>query len=203
MSSEVLRTPKKKARQSPRLATAIISLVGYAIVIGTFAGVVPFPSVSRGTVDLFSHVIAVVNTTALISLLLGYYWIRNREIRKHKIAMLTSFTLIIVFLLFYLTKVGGGGEKSLIAPDAVKTFVYLPMLGIHLLLSVVSVPVVVHAVVLGLTHPIDELPKTEHPKVGKIAVFAWVTSLILGILTYVMLNHVYSWEYTELVIGFV
>jgi putative membrane protein len=68
------------------------------------------------------------------------------------------------------------------------------MLAVHVLLSVVSVPVVLHAVVLGLTHSPSELPETIHPRVGRIAVVAWTLSLALGVFTYVLLNHVYSWE---------
>ncbi|MFB6197443.1 MAG: DUF420 domain-containing protein, partial [Halobacteriaceae archaeon] len=59
---------------------------------------------------------------------------------------------------------------------------------------VVAVPVVLHAVVLGLTHTPTELGDTAHPRVGKVAVAAWSVSLALGIVTYLMLNHVYGWE---------
>jgi putative membrane protein len=68
------------------------------------------------------------------------------------------------------------------------------MLAIHIILSVVSVPVVLYAIVLGLTHSPAELKETHHARVGRIAVSAWSLSLFLGIVTYVMLNHVYGWE---------
>jgi putative membrane protein len=71
------------------------------------------------------------------------------------------------------------------------------MLAIHVLLSIVAVPVVLHAVVLGLTHSPNELRDTIHPTVGRIAVTAWTLSLALGVITYVLLNHVYSWEVSE------
>jgi putative membrane protein len=67
------------------------------------------------------------------------------------------------------------------------------MLAVHILLSAVSVPVVVHAVVLGLTHSPAELRETVHARVGRIAVSAWGLSLFLGLVTYVMLNHIYGW----------
>lgn len=72
------------------------------------------------------------------------------------------------------------------------TSVHWGMLAVHILLSILAVPVVLHAVVLGLTHSIADLPRTIHPRVGKIAVAAWVVSLALGIITYVLLNQVYG-----------
>lgn len=189
-------------RAHPRWVTAATSVVGYALVIGTFAGVVPiFPEISRETVLLFSDLIAVINTCALSALLVGYYCIRQGKVRAHRAAMLTAFALIMAFLVVYLWKVGGGFEKRIVIEQGqflwqyadIVHGAYIAMLAIHILLSVVSVPVVLHAVVLGLTHDPDELPSTSHPTVGKIAVASWTLSLALGVVTYWMLNHMYSW----------
>ena len=180
------------ARASPRVVTAVISVVGYALVFGTFGGVLPFPSISDGTVILLSDAIAVVNTAALVCIIAGVYFIRTDQVRRHRAAMLTAFGLIVLFLVLYLLKVGGGFEKSILVEGPVY-YAYLAMLAIHILLSAISVPVVVHAVVLGLSHTPSELRKTAHARVGRIAVAAWGLSLFLGIVTYVMLNHVYGW----------
>jgi len=189
----------------PLATTAVVSVVGYALVIGAFLGAIPIPEIGRGTVILLSDLIAVVNTVALALLVAGYRFIRGGDVRRHRLAMLSAFVLIMVFLVMYLVKVGGGFEKSLVIEagmplaayaGAVRT-VYLAMLAIHVLLSVVSVPVVLYAVVLGLTRPIAELPNTAHPRVGRIAVAAWTLSLFLGVLTYLILNHVYAWEALE------
>ena len=196
---------RDRARARPRTVTAVVSVVGYVLVLGTFAGLIPFPEIADGTVNLLADAIAVVNTVALGFLLVGVWFIRRGEVRKHRAAMLTAFTLILVFLVLYLTKVGGGFEKSIVIEDGqfLATYsgivrpVYLGMLAVHVLLSVVSVPVVLHAVVLGLTHSPSELRETIHPTVGRIAVTAWTLSLALGVITYVLLNHVYSWEVSE------
>lgn len=187
-------TAKRRVKDNPRAATVVLSILGYVLVLGTFAGLLPiYPELERPTVDLLSHAIAVVNTVALTALLLGWRWIRAGEIRKHRAAMLTSFTLILVFLALYLTKVGGGGEKH-ISAAGLPYYAYLVMLAIHILLSVVAVPVVIYAVVLGLTHSPAELRETAHAKVGRWAAGAWSLSLALGIVTYVMLNHIYGAE---------
>jgi putative membrane protein len=187
-------TAKRRARDNPRAATAILSVLGYVLVLGTFAGLLPiYPELGREAVDLLSHTIAVVNTVALVSIVLGWRWIRRGEIRKHRAAMLTAFAMILAFLSLYLVKVGGGGEKAIAASGAVY-YAYLAMLAIHILLSVVAVPVVLYAVVLGLTHTPSELRDTAHARVGRWAAASWGLSLALGIVTYLLLNHVYGVE---------
>lgn len=183
---------QSRVRATPRLVTAAISLVGYALVFGTFGGVLPFPSISDATVILLSDAIAVVNAAALTAIVAGVYFIKTDQIRRHRAAMLTAFALILAFLVMYLLKVGGGFEKEILAEGAV-WWAYIVMLAIHVLLSAISVPVVVHAVVLGLTHSVAELRDSAHARVGRIAVAAWGLSLFLGLVTYVMLNHIYGW----------
>lgn len=186
-----------RAKGNPTVVTTVLSLVGYALVAGTFAGVLPFfPDITDATVILLGDAIAVVNASALLSILVGVRYIRRNEVRKHRAAMLTAFTLILLFLVLYLLKVGGGFEKAILVEGPVRV-AYLAMLAIHILLSAVSVPVVIHAVVLGLTHTPTELRETSHARVGRIAVAAWSLSLFLGLVTYVMLNHVYMWEVNE------
>lgn len=190
-----------RVREHPRAVTALLSVVGYALVVGTFEGVIPaatFPELSRAQVDLFSHLIAAVNTTATALLVLGWRWIRAGEVDRHRRAMLGAFSLIVVFLVLYLWKIGGGGTKELVgAPDLVY-YAYLAMLAVHILLSVVSVPVVLYALVLGLTHTPTELrTQTPHKTVGRIAAASWILSLSLGVVTYLVLNWMYAYEFTR------
>ncbi|WP_302080107.1 DUF420 domain-containing protein [Salinibaculum rarum] len=181
-------------RARPRAITAVLSVIGYVLVGGALYGFIPlFPDLSRETVNLFSHIIAGINTLALTSLLVGVYFIKTDQVRKHRAAMLTAFSLILLFLVFYLWKTGGGFEKAIVAPE-LATLVYLAMLGIHIFLSVVAVPVVLYAVILGLSHTPTELRETSHARYGRIAVTAWSISLALGIITYFLLNHVYDWK---------
>jgi putative membrane protein len=179
-------------RARPRTVTVALSIVGYVLVGGALYGFIPlFPALSDSTVDLFSHAIAIINTLALSSLLAGVYFIKTDQVQRHRRAMLTAFGLILLFLVFYLWKTGGGYEKSIVAPPLV-TLVYLGMLAVHILLSVLAVPVVLYAAILGLTHTPGELRETSHARYGRIAAVAWSVSLALGIVTYLLLNHVYD-----------
>ncbi|SEO40976.1 putative membrane protein [Halogranum amylolyticum] len=186
-------------REHPAAATAVLSVVGYGLVIGTFAGLVPqsvFPDLSLQQVNLLSHAIAGVNTVATVVLVLGWRWIRNDEVEKHAAAMASAFGLILVFLVLYLTKIGGGGTKEMVGAPQLVYYAYLAMLAIHIILSIVAVPVVLYALILGITHTPAELrTETPHKRVGRIAAGSWILSLSLGVVTYVMLNWVYSYEF--------
>jgi putative membrane protein len=184
--------------------TAALTVVGYGLVAATFGGLLPiYPDIGEGGVNVLGHAIAVVNTTATITLALGWYYIRKGEVTKHRNLMITSFVLIVLFLLLYLPKVGGGGEKQFVL-SASYAFVpawgwirpaYLAMLAVHILLSVLAMPVVLYALMLGATHTPAELRDTIHPRVGRIAAASWILSLVLGVLTYVLLNHLYAYEF--------
>ena len=200
--------PLGAMKEYPRATVAVLSVVGYALVLGTFAGLVPgFPSLTEGQVNLLSHAIAVVNAATTVLLVFGWRWIRAGEVRKHAAAMGASFGLIGLFLVLYLAKVGGGpGEKHIVIEEGmflgayagVVEPLYLIMLAVHILLSVVAVPVVLYALVLGVTHTPTELrTETSHRRVGRVAAATWILSLTLGVVTYVLLNWVYAYEFVR------
>lgn len=195
METPVVRGP---VREHPLAVTIALSLVGYVAVLGVFLS--PefgslFPRLSRAQVEFLTHAIAAVNSVTILTLSLGWYWIRAGEVKKHAAAMSTSFLLILLFLGMYLPRVAGGGTKYFVGPDPAY-YAYLVMLGIHIVLSILAVPVVLYAIVLGMTHTERELKtETPHRRVGRIAAGSWLLSLILGVVTYLLLNHVYGSEY--------
>jgi putative membrane protein len=197
MATASVRGP---AKEHPLAVTVVLSVVGYGLVIGTFLGAVPdgvYPELTLGQVNLLADAIAVVNTLATLSLVAGWRWIRRDEVRKHAAAMATAFGLILVFLVLYLTKIGGGGTKEFVGPTLVY-YAYLAMLAVHIVLSIVAVPVVLYALVLGLTHSPAELrTETSHRRVGRIAAGSWILSLSLGVVAYLLLNHIYEWQFVE------
>ncbi|WIV67043.1 DUF420 domain-containing protein [Natrialbaceae archaeon AArc-T1-2] len=193
---------QRRLRENPLGATAILTVVGYVLVIGTFLVDVPiYPDLTLAEVNALTHAIAVINAATTVLLVAGWYWIRNDEVDKHRLAMVGAFGLILLFLVVYLVRVGGGGEKYITGVSDPVYYSYLAMLGIHILLSIVAVPVVLYALILGLTHTPAELRGTAHASVGRIAAASWILSLVLGVVTYVMLNHIYAYEFEPMVIG--
>jgi putative membrane protein len=193
--------PGALAREYPRAIVAVLTVVGYGLVIGTlYVGLPIYPTIGVETVNLLADAIAVVNTVTVACLLAGYYYIRKGDVRKHRALMLTAFGLILVFLVMYLLKTGGGGRKEFVGPETAALF-YFAMLAIHIVLSALSVPLVLYNVVVGLSHTTEQIRETAHARVGRIAVAVWSVSLTLGVLAYVLLNHVYTYEFVR-VTGF-
>ncbi|MFP8889262.1 DUF420 domain-containing protein [Natrialbaceae archaeon A-CW2] len=194
-------TARQRVRNNTLETAIVLTVVGYSLVIGTFVLDLPiYPELSNEQVNLFSSVIAVINATTTMFLAAGWYYIRAGDVEKHRYSMVTAFALILLFLVVYLVRVGGGGTKQFVGPDLV-TSAYLAMLAIHILLSILAVPLVLYALLLGLTHTPAELRETAHARVGRFAAGAWLLSLILGVVTYLMLDHIYAYEFAWLVVG--
>jgi putative membrane protein len=188
------------AKEHPRAVVAVLTVVGYALLLGTlYVGLPIYPEISLETVNRLADAIAVINSLAVACLLAGWYFIRRGDVRKHTVAMSAAFGLIVLFLVLYLLKTGGGGRKEFVGPT-VPYYAYLAMLGIHILLSFLSVPLVLYNVVTGVTHTTAELRATPHARVGRVSVVVWSVSLTLGVLAYVLLNHVYSYEFVEMAV---
>ena len=185
-------------KQNVIVSTGVASLGGYIIVIGTFLGIWPeiiFPDLTVWEINRLADVIAIVNLTALCCIIIGWYFIIKGDIKRHNRFMLASFGLILLFLVLYLTKVGGGGTKEFIGPVLVR-YVYLIMLAIHIGLSIAAVPLVIYQIITGMTHSPTELIRLKyHRKIGRIGSTAWIVSLSLGVITYLMLNHIYEWRF--------
>jgi len=183
------------AKEHPRAVVTVLTAVGYALVVGTlYVGIPIYPEIDLPTVNLLSDAIAVVNSLTVLLLLSGWRFVRNGEIRKHRAAMLAAFVLILAFLVMYLLKTGGGGRKEFLGTESVRV-AYLLMLAVHILLSILSVPLVVYTFVLGMSRPIRRVPATVHATVGRWAAGSWLVSLFLGLVCYVLLNHIFAYEY--------
>lgn len=87
--------------------------------------------------------------------------------------MLASVMLITLFLVLYVTKVALAGVKAFPGPPEIRRYVYLPVLTVHISLSILSVPPVLYNMLIGLTCVVREIPRTKHAQVGRVAVTLW------------------------------
>jgi putative membrane protein len=177
----------------PGIAAATLAIVVYAVLGYALSGRPPaqLPPALARFVECAPHLIAVINAAALFFLLSGWRAIRRGEVPVHRKYMLGAAVLISAFLVLYVSRVALGGTKSFAGPAAVRAYLYLPMLVVHILLSVVSVPLVIYNLLVGLTRPADSVGDTAHPRIGRCAVALWSVSLLLGIGVYVLLNLAY------------
>ncbi len=179
--------------RSPLLGTAAITVAVYGVLGLALSGEPPahLPPGVAAALGVVPLVIAVVNASALLFLFSGWRAIRAGRVGAHRRDMLAAAAFISLFLLLYVTRVALGGTKAFPGPAVVRTYIYLPVLAVHIVLSILSVPLVVHNLLVGLTSPPREIARTRHPRIGRWAVLLWSVSLTLGIVVYLLLNVLY------------
>jgi len=182
-----------RTRDHVPVLAAVLSLVSLALVFGAVLGAVPASLLPHApaAVAAIPHLNAVVSLVAIGTIAYGWRQIRAGNVRNHRAAMITAAVLFAAFLLLYLYKVVVEGTAPFPGPDAVYRFVYLPLLAIHMTLAVVCVPLLYYVLLIGLTHPVAEIPRTRHPRVGRVAASLWLTSFALGVVVYLLLYVVY------------
>lgn len=183
-----------KRENLPLPGSIIVTLVAYGVL--SFVLFRHRPSVVQsdfitGLLAILPHAIAFVNALALVLLAAGWWLIRHGYVTLHRIAMPSALGLISLFLVMYVTRIYLGGIKEFPGPESVYIYIYLPVLVIHLALSIICIQPVLYVALIGLTHRIEDIPSTKHKYIGRIAVPMWIVSLALGLVVYVMLYREY------------
>ena len=174
--------------------SGVLSVLALTLVFAAALRVIPdwlLPRAPDAVIHAIPHVNAVVSVTAIATIVVGIRAVRRGDIARHRQAMLATTGLFAVFLVAYLYRVALEGPTAFPGPAAVEQFVYYPVLGIHILLAIVCVPLVIYTLLLALTHSVAELPETRHPTVGKAAASLWLVSFVLGTVVYLMLYVVF------------
>lgn len=181
------------AREHVGVVVALLSTLSLLAIFAAVLGYMPDRLLPRydPLLTAVPHLNALISLCAIGTISAGVVAVRRGQIARHRAAMLTSTALFACFLGLYLYRVSIEGPTQFAGPDAVRQFLYLPMLGVHILLAIVCVPFVFAALVIALTHPRSELRGTRHPTVGRVAAALWVISFSLGICVYLLLHVVY------------
>jgi putative membrane protein len=189
MSVEAVRW----AREHVPALTAVLTAVSLALVFGAALQLLPVAALPRlgGLLTAIPHVNAVLSGAAIGTVLAGVRAIRRGNVRRHRLYMLTSFGLFALFLTLYLYRVALLGPTGFPGPETIRTFVYLPVLFVHVALAVVCVPFVFYALLVAGTRPVSAIYETNHRLAGRIAAGLWLISFAMGLLIYAMLYHVY------------
>lgn len=176
----------------PELAAGL-TLVSLALVFGAVGGVVPSAALPRVGVliDVAPHLNAAVSLTAIVTIAYGVRAVRSGDVARHRVAMLTTTALFFVFLAVYLYRISLVGPAAFAGPGVVYRFVYLPLLSIHVLLAILSVPLVYYVLLLAVTRPVAALRESPHPRVGRVAASLWFVAFALGLVVYALLYVLY------------
>jgi putative membrane protein len=170
-----------------------LSVLSLAVVFGAVGGAIPAAALPRlgPLVAAIPHLNAALSLTALVTLAAGIRAIRRNRVARHRAAMAATTLLFLVFLACYLYRIVLEGPTPFPGPDPVYRFVYLPILGTHVLFAVLSVPLVYYVLLLATTRPVSAIRQSPHPRVGRVAAALWAVAFALGIVVYLMLYAVY------------
>ncbi|WP_255193409.1 DUF420 domain-containing protein [Natronobeatus ordinarius] len=183
------------ARERVPVLTGLLTVVSLALVFGAAGGAIPqdvVPAPPQWLLDAIPHVNAAISLVAIGTIAVGWRAIRRGEVDRHRYAMTASLALFVTFLVLYLYRlVVVGGAAEFPGPETIYLYVYLPVLGIHMLLAMVCIPLLYYVLLLALSRPIADLYESRHAAVGRIAASLWLVSFALGVVVYVLLYHLY------------
>ncbi len=128
---------------------------------------------------------ATINGITGVVLVAAVVAIKNRNKALHQKLMTFAIVLSVLFLLLYIayhltteaTKFGGVGGIRII---------YFFLLISHILLSIITIPMVLISYVRALSERFD-----EHKKIAKITFPIWLYVTISGVLVYLMISPYY------------
>jgi len=171
-----------KREHLPLPTSIVVTIVAYGVlsfvIFRERPGAVQSDFVNR-LLAFLPHAIAFVNALALVLLVSGWWFIRNGFIKLHRIVMPSALGLIALFLAMYVTRIYLGGVKEFPGSESLYLYLYLPVLIIHVTLSIICIQPVLYVASIGLTTRIEHIPRTKHKLVGRIAVPMWILSLAL------------------------
>ena len=142
----------------------------------------------RALGDALAPVNATLNLIATLCLLAGFVFIRRRDIRRHRAAMLGAVGASALFLVFYVTRFALTGTHTF-AGEGVARTVYLSVLFSHMVLAVVVLPLVLRLLFLAGRRRFK-----DHARLARWTYPIWLYVSVTGIAVYVLLYHVFGYR---------
>ena len=124
---------------------------------------------------------ALFNAMSAIALVIGFSYIKKRNIIAHRASMLTAFAFSSLFLVSYITNHALHGEMRFPGHGPIRT-AYLALLISHVLLSGVALPMVLITFFFSLS---GRFP--QHKKIARYTYPIWLYVSVTGVVVYAML----------------
>jgi putative membrane protein len=137
--------------------------------------------------NLLARLNALLNLSSVLLLLCGFWFIRKRDVRRHRWAMLGAVSTSALFLVFYLTRFSLTGTHRFAGEGWAKAF-YLGLLFSHMLLAAIIVPLV-----LRLLYLVWKSRFHAHARLARLTYPVWLYVSLSGLLVYILLYHVYGY----------
>ncbi|MCP4121668.1 MAG: DUF420 domain-containing protein [Bacteroidetes bacterium] len=129
---------------------------------------------------------ALLNSLTALCLITGSYFIRRKEIKKHRASMLTAFFLSAVFLLSYVTYHSLHESTSYPGTGLIRT-IYLLILASHIILAALNLPLILFTFAKALNSK-----TAQHRKLARWTFPLWMYVAVSGVLVYLFMAPYYG-----------
>jgi putative membrane protein len=125
---------------------------------------------------------ALFNGLSAVALVVGFSFIKRKQIARHRAAMLSAFAFSSLFLVSYITNHYLHGEMRFPGPHNAVWMTYIVILISHILLSVIALPMVLITFFFALTRRFS-----THRKIARWTYPIWLYVSVTGVVVYAML----------------
>ena len=125
---------------------------------------------------------ALLNGLCAIALCIGLYFIKNHNREAHRTSMLLAFAFSSAFLISYIVNHALHGDTIFPGHGLVRTL-YLSILGSHVILSIVALPMVLTTFFFSLT---GRFPM--HRRIARFTFPIWLYVSISGVVVFAFLK---------------
>jgi uncharacterized membrane protein YozB (DUF420 family) len=133
-----------------------------------------------GITDL-ATVNAGLNATAAVLIGTGYYFVKQKHIRGHKVCMIAAMVVSALFLISYLTYHYNVGSVRFTKQGWIRN-VYFPLLLTHTVLAALVLPMVLRTVFLAAKGRFG-----NHVRIARWTFPLWMYVSVTGVIVYWML----------------
>jgi putative membrane protein len=165
--------------------SAIVAIIGVSVVASLFifwlVYVHPPVDAAGASFNFLPALNAVLNALAAVALLIGFRYIRSRQIQNHRNAMFAAFLFSSAFLVSYLATYFLHGETHLpIAHTGWLWYTYaIVLFATHIPLAIVALPMILITFFLSLT---GRFP--AHRKLARWTFPIWLYVSVSGVFVY-------------------
>jgi putative membrane protein len=179
-----IAAPSASSQSSTTPAIAAILIISAAATLFLFWLIYVHPASDKSITRLafLPALNALLNGLSATALLIGFTFIRARRIAAHRASMMTAFVFSTLFLVSYILHHALHGDVRYPLHAAYRSL-YLPLLVSHIVLAIVTLPLVLVTFFFSLT---ARFP--QHRKVARWTFPLWLYVSVTGVITYVMLR---------------
>lgn len=134
---------------------------------------------------IFPKINASINSVVAILLIIGLYYIKTKQNKKHTIVMASAFSLSIIFLFSYVIY-HSMAQSTVFGGEGVIRNVYYFILLTHIVLAAVVMPFILYTFYFALTNQLH-----KHRKLAKYTWGVWFYVSISGVLVYLLISPYY------------